>query len=101
MNDYRKNYNNNYVLRARSDGRVNCDRAYGIFEGKCSHLYRDLDLKLVNVVSKNPCIVYDKNTDTIRINRNHICAVKSRSSYPDVIFYEEMILRNNTQFCSR
>ncbi|XP_057294057.1 uncharacterized protein LOC130622600 [Hydractinia symbiolongicarpus] len=62
---------NNYVLGATPDGRVNCNGFYGILEVKCSHLYRDIYPKLVCSVAKNPCILYDSNTENIKINKDH------------------------------
>ena len=61
---------NNYILGATPDGKVT-DGSFGIIEVKCSEEYRDNDPKDICFVSKNSCLVYNAETDTITINKNH------------------------------
>ena len=46
----------NYVLGTSPDGKVILNDTYGILEVKCSEEYKNVDLKDVCFISKNPCI---------------------------------------------
>lgn len=61
----------NFVLGATPDGKVFDGASFGILEVKCSEHYKDIDPKDVCSISKEPCIVYNSESNTIHINKNH------------------------------
>ena len=60
-----------YVLGTSPDGKVILNDTYGILDVKCSEEYKNVDLKNVCFISKNPCIRYCKNSKKIRICKTH------------------------------
>ena len=51
-----------FVLGATPDGKVYDGMSFGILEVKCTENYKDID-------PKDPCIIYDKETDSLHINK--------------------------------
>ena len=60
-----------FVLGATPDGKVYDGISFGILEVKCTEHYKDIDPKDICFMSKDPCIIYDKETDSLHINKKH------------------------------
>ena len=42
-----------------------------VYDGMCTEHYKDIDPKDICFMSKDPCIIYDKETDRLHINKKH------------------------------
>lgn len=61
----------NYVLGASPDGKVQVDGKFGIIEVKCSEEYKNVDPKDICFMSESSCLKYDKINDKISLDREH------------------------------
>ena len=61
----------NVIFGATPDGKVIHINSFGIIEVKCPEQFKDVDPKNICFMSTNPCVVYDKETETIHLSKKH------------------------------